>query len=141
MALWLSPHFSLEELTTTQQRSLDNTPSAEVVAVLRQTAERMEGVRRLLGDKVIIVNSGYRSEAVNRAVGGSKTSDHRMGHAVDFTCQGFGDPRRICGELAGASFTFDQLIEEGQWVHLSFGPRSRRQVLTKAGRGYVAGLR
>ena len=83
MALWLSPHFSLEELTATQQRSLDNTPSAEVVAVLRQTAERMEGVRRLLGDKVIIVNSGYRSEAVNRAVGGSKTSDHRRGHAVE----------------------------------------------------------
>lgn len=141
MALWLSPHFSMEELTATQQQKLDNTPSSEVAAILRGTAERMEGVRRLLGDRVITVSSGYRSEAVNRAVGGSKTSDHRTGYAVDFTCHRYGDPRRICGALARSDLTFDQMIEEGRWVHLSFSPRARRQVLTKASRGYVEGLR
>lgn len=141
MALQLSPHFTLAELTTTQQRNLDNTPPAEIVEILRRTAKRMEVVRHLLGDRVITVNSGYRSAAVNRAVGGSKTSDHQTGHAVDFTCQDYGDSRRICGALASASLDFDQLIEEGRWVHISFGPRARRQVLTKAGRGYVEGLR
>lgn len=141
MALWLSPHFSLEELTATQQRKLNNTPSAEIVATLRRTAECMEGVRRLLGDRVIIVSSGYRSEAVNRAVGGSRTSDHRTGHAVDFTCHGYGEPRKICRTLAGAELIFDQLIEEGGWVHLSFAPQARRQVLTKRSSGYVEGLR
>lgn len=141
MALWLSPNFSLEELTATQQRKLDNTPPVEVVAVLRRTAERMEGVRRLLGDHVISVNSGYRSPAVNRAVGGAKTSHHLTGHAVDFTCDGFGDPRSICGAIAGAKLIFDQLIDEGRWVHIGFAPQARRQILTKTGGGYVRGLR
>ena len=141
MTLRLSPHFSLAELTTTRQRELKNTPPAKIVAVLRQTAARMEDVRRLLGDHPITVNSGYRSQAVNAAVGGSKTSDHRTGHAVDFTCRSFGDPRRICRILASTDLPFDQLIDEGTWVHISFSPRNRRQVLTKAGRGYVEGLR
>lgn len=141
MALWLSPHFSMEELTATQQQNLDNTPSSEIGAVLRRTAERMEDVRRLLGDRVITVSSGYRSEAVNRAVGGSRTSDHRTGYAVDFTCHRYGDPKRICAALARSELVFDQLIEEGRWAHLSFSPRARRQILTKAGRGYLEGLR
>lgn len=141
MATWLSPHFSLEELTTTQHRRLGNTPPPDVTATLRRTAECMEGVRRLLGDRVITVTSGYRSPSVNRAVGGAKKSAHLTGHAVDFCCYGFGDPRRVCQAIAGSSIIFDQLIEEGSWAHISFDPRNRREVLTKGRDGFSRGLR
>ncbi|MFN3513931.1 MAG: D-Ala-D-Ala carboxypeptidase family metallohydrolase [Phenylobacterium sp.] len=142
MATWLSPHFTLEELTATQQRGLDNTPSAQVTANLRATAERMEAVRELLGGHPILVSSGYRSPAVNRAVGGAVRSAHLTGQAVDFVCHRFGTPKAICRKLADSPLAFDQLIEEGTWVHVSFDPRLRRQVLTKArGGGYHTGLR
>ncbi len=140
MATWLSPHFSLEELTVTQQRRLNNTPPSDVVAVLRKTAERMEGVRRILGDQAVVVTSGYRSPAVNRAVGGARRSAHLSGHAVDFSCHRFGDPRRVCDALGRSSLLFDQLIEEGGWTHISFAPANRRQVLTKTAARYAPGL-
>jgi hypothetical protein len=140
MATWLTPHFSLEELTATQQRQYDNTPPEDVAATLRRTAACMEEVRRILGDHVVTVNSGYRSPEVNRAVGGARNSAHLTGHAVDFVCRRFGSPREVCELLAASELQFDQLIEEGRWVHISFEPRNRRQVLTKARGGYVAGL-
>lgn len=140
MATWLSPHFSLEELVVTQQRGLDNTPDSEAFKNLKHTAKRMEQVRSLLGDKVIVVTSGYRSLAVNRAVGGARASAHLHGNAADFVCHGFGTPRQICRVLAASNLTFDQLIEEGSWVHISFDPKGRRQMLTKKGAGYVDGL-
>jgi hypothetical protein len=142
VSTWLTRHFALEELIATQQRRYDNTPSPEVRANLKRTAERMEAVRRLLGDKVISVSSGYRSPAVNRAVGGAKASSHLTGHAVDFFCLGYGRPLNVCRAIAGSTLLFDQLIEEGAWTHISFDGRNRRQVLTKAaGGGYVEGLR
>lgn len=137
----LAPHFSLEELTTTDQHFLDNTPPAALLPALRNTALRMEAVRGLLGDRPIHVNSGYRSAAVNRAVGGAIDSAHMTGRACDFICPAFGDPLAICKLLSAAALEFDQLIQEGAWVHISFDPRMRRDVLTKnpAG-GYRIGL-
>ncbi|MBX9706862.1 MAG: DUF882 domain-containing protein [Caulobacteraceae bacterium] len=130
----LSDHFTLAELThsnTALRRGLDNTPPPEVLDQLILTADRMEGVRQLLGDRPIKVSSGYRSPAVNRAVGGSRTSAHRTGHAVDFTCPDFGTPAEVAAHLAKHLTDFDQLIEEfGGWVHIGFGPGKRRQVLT-----------
>lgn len=141
MATRLSPHFTLEELTATQHRRFDNTPSPATLENLRRMAERMEEVRSLLGDRVIKVSSGYRSPAVNSAVGGAKTSAHLSGLAVDFTCQAFGSPAEVCAAIARSGIVFDQLIEEGRWIHLSADPRSRRQVLTKRKNGgYRAGL-
>lgn len=141
MATQLTAHFTLEELSATQHRHFENIPPAEVVAVLRETADRMETVRALLGGKVISVSSGYRSPGLNKAVGGSYTSAHLTGHAVDFNCYGFGDPLAICRELAMSHMAFDQLIEEGSWVHISFDPRLRRQVLTRReDYGYDLGL-
>ena len=140
MATPLTAHFALEELACTQHREFDNIPPPEVVATLRTTAARMEAVRRLLGGRVISVSSGYRSAALNRAVGGSRTSAHLTGHAVDFNCYGFGDPLEVCRALAESDIAFDQLIEEGSWVHVSFDPRMRRQVLTRRPGGYGLGL-
>jgi hypothetical protein len=137
----LTAHFALEELACTQHREFDNTPPPEVVANLRGTAARMEEVRRLLGDRVISVTSGYRCPALNKAVGGSRTSAHLTGHAVDFHCHGFGDALAVCRAIEGSAIPFDQLIEEGSWTHISFDPRMRRQVLTKRdGGGYGVGV-
>lgn len=130
----LSDHFTLAEMThsgTALRRGLDNTPPPEVLDQLILTADRMEGVRQLLGNKPIRVTSGYRSPAVNRAVGGSRTSAHRTGHAVDFTCPDFGTPAEVAAHLAKHLTHFDQLIEEfGGWVHVGFGPGQRGQILT-----------
>ena len=141
MPMQLTAHFALEELACTQHREFDNTPPPEVVGNLRLTAARLEQVRRALGERVISVSSGYRSRALNRAVGGARTSAHLTGHAVDFNCYGFGDPLAVCRVLAASDIAFDQLIEEGSWVHISFDPRLRRQVLTRRdGGGYGLGL-
>ena len=141
----LSPHFSLSEFTISQTASrlgVDNTPDETVIARLKQTAEGMEEVRDLLGGKPILISSGYRSLPVNRALGSSDTSAHVKGYAVDFICPAFGSPLAICKALSKSKgFEFDQLIEEkGQWVHISFDPRMRREVLTYNGLIYKNGL-
>lgn len=132
----LTDHFSLAELTaseTAARRGIDNTPSAEVIKNLTRTAQLLERVRVLLGSKAILVSSGYRSPALNAAVGGSKTSAHMRGLAADFICPGFGTPQAICHRLADLGVEFDQLIQEGTWVHIGLaaeGEKPRRQVLT-----------
>jgi putative chitinase len=138
----LSPHFTLEELTVTN-KPLDNSPSNAILEVLRTTAFYMEQVREVLGNVAIKVNSGYRSPEVNKAVGGSKTSAHLFGYAVDFTASGH-TPYTIANVLARSDIKFDQLIFEGTWVHISFDPKMRREVLTAHRNGdtttYTKGL-
>ncbi|MDP1738926.1 MAG: D-Ala-D-Ala carboxypeptidase family metallohydrolase [Caulobacter sp.] len=134
----LSAHFTLEEMThsnTAARRGLDNTPTGEALANLRVTASRMEAVREVLGGRVITVNSGYRAPAVNAAVGGSATSGHMDGWAVDFNCWSFGDPLAVCRAIVAGGIKFDQLLQEGTWVHISFDPRMRGQVKTKGADG------
>lgn len=131
----------MEELAATEHREFDNTPPPDIVPTLRATALRMEEVRRLLGDRPISVSSGFRCRALNRAVGGARTSAHLTGHAVDFNCYRFGPPMKVCRAIAESDIAFDQLIEEGTWVHISFDPRLRRQVLTRRTDGsYGLGL-
>ncbi len=128
----LSPHFTLAELTvseTAARMGLDNDPPPEVIERLRHTALGLEAVRVRLGAP-IIVSSGFRSLEVNRALGSKDTSDHLRGDAADFICPGFGSPSTIVSALKDSGIQFDQLIEEfGRWVHISFGPRMRGQVL------------
>lgn len=130
----LSPHFTLAEMTvsaTGARLGLSNLPGPRELATLTRTAERMEEVRTLLGNRPILVSSGYRSPAVNRAVGGSGSSAHMSGHAVDFICPAFGTPAEVAAYLAQHLTAFDQIIEEfGDWVHIGFGPGQRCQLLT-----------
>ena len=131
----------LEELTATQQRGLSNDPPPPVLTRLTETARILETVRALLGNRPILVTSGYRSPEVNRAVGGSATSAHMRGEAADFICPAFGSPRAVCRAIAASDLRFDQLIEEnGRWVHLGLGGKWRRQVMTFEGGRYRAGL-
>lgn len=135
----LTPHFSLAELTVTNQK-IDNTPSREVIEVLRTTAFYMEKVREILGNVAITINSGYRSPDVNRAVGGTSNSSHTYGYAVDFTAYGH-TPLTISNVLSKSNLKFDQLIYEKTWVHISFDPRMRGNILTLKGKGkYVKGI-
>jgi hypothetical protein len=135
----LTPHFSLAELTVTNTK-LDNVPSKEVIEVLRTTAFYMEKVREILGNVAITINSGYRSPDVNRQVGGTSNSSHTYGYAVDFTAYGH-TPLTISNILAKSNLKFDQLIYEKTWVHISFDPRMRGNILTLKGKGkYVKGI-
>ncbi|MGL5182464.1 D-Ala-D-Ala carboxypeptidase family metallohydrolase [Herbaspirillum huttiense] len=146
----LTDHFSLAEMTiseTAARKGIDNTPSPAIIKNLTRTAQLLERVRVLLGSKPILVSSGYRSPALNAAVGGSKTSAHMQGLAADFICPGFGTPLAICQRLDSLGVEFDQLIQEGTWVHIGLaaeGIKPRRQVLTarfsSSGTTYGGGL-
>lgn len=133
MTTHLSEHFSLEELTVSAsgaRKGLHNVPPPAELANLRVTAQRMEEVRTLLG-KPVLVLSGYRSPATNRLVGGSLTSAHMSGHAVDFICPGFGSAPQVAAFLAQHLASYDQIIDEfGDWVHIGFGPGLRLQKRT-----------
>jgi hypothetical protein len=128
----LTPHFNLDELTVSQtaaRRGIDNDPPDAVVERLRKTCAGLEQVRALLGHPIFI-SSGYRSPELNAAIGGSDRSAHTQGWAADFICPAYGTPPDIVREIAGSGIKFDQLIEEfGRWVHISFDPRGRQQVL------------
>ena len=127
----LTPHFTLDEATfssTAVRLGIGNQPTLEVIDNLRQSAEGMENVRQLFNVPVR-VNSWYRCPELNKLVGGSANSAHMQGWAVDFTCKPF-TVDAIVQAIAVSEIKFDQLIYEGTWVHISFDPRLRRQVMT-----------
>lgn len=129
----LSPNFSLSELTASQsaaRRGLDNTPSQQVLDNLLFLTKNLEDVRSLLGT-AILISSGYRSPALNKLIGGSKTSQHAVGLAADFTSPRFGTPAEIVKAIKASNINFCQLIlEYDSWVHISFSRiNPRRQTL------------
>ena len=129
----LSAHFSLDELTASQEatrHNIDNTPSEKVVENLRMLATLLEQVRELLGSRSIRISSGYRSLALNRHIGSNDTSAHVRGYAADFTCPSFGTPLAVAKKIAESNLKFDQLIYEQNWIHISCDPKNRRQLLT-----------
>lgn len=143
----LSQHFTLEEFTRSEwaaRHGLPNSPNSDTLQHLIDTAQQMEQVRTLLGDRPITVLSGFRSGRVNAAVGGAPLSAHLIGYAVDFVCPDFGTPFEIANFLEQQqALEFDQLIYEFRdWVHISFDPQMRRQCLSIRARaeGYVNGI-
>lgn len=134
----LSPNFHLDEFTTSQtaqRQGIDNTPPADVLEKLKHTASQMELVRAFLG-KPVLISSGYRSPALNKAVGGSNTSQHTKGEAVDFTSPGFGSPRQIMDAIVKSGINYDQIaLEYNRWIHISFSTKNRKQalIIDKAG--------
>lgn len=135
----LSKYFSLEEMVQSQtavRRGLDNTPPEDIKTNLALTCNLADEVRELLGVPVL-VSSGYRSPAVNAAVGGSPRSAHMSGYALDFIAPGYGTPEDIVTAIHKSKINFDQIIMEGTWVHLSFAPAMRREALVKTSDGFV----
>ncbi|MBF8660489.1 D-Ala-D-Ala carboxypeptidase family metallohydrolase [Pseudomonas putida] len=140
----LTPHFTLYEMTVSQvaaRNNVDNTPSQSIIDNLRLLCETLEQVRALW-NAPIVISSGYRSEQVNRLLGGASNSQHMQGLAADFTVVER-SPRDTVHRISTSPIAFDQLIlEYDRWVHLSVTPGvPRRQVLTlRKGAGYLAGL-
>ena len=142
----LSPHFSLAELVASQvatRKGIDNAPAAAIVANLTRLAALLEQVRALVGAPIAI-SSGYRSPALNKAVGGAANSAHVLGLAADISTAKLA-PKALALLIRQSDITFDQLIYEGTWVHIGLSTGvPRRQVLTAkfAGGGvsYVAGI-
>lgn len=128
----MSEHFSIAELTFSQtatRRGIDNTPSEQVSANLRRLMETLELVRALVG-KPLMISSGYRSPALNIAVGGAKDSAHVQGLAADINVAGM-TPKTLAGLIRDSGIAFDQLIYEGTWVHIGLAAGTLRQeVLT-----------
>ncbi len=135
----MTPHFTLAELTATQHRWFDNTPNEQEKANLMRLAEFLERVKFMLDMRPIMISSGFRSKAVNDAVGSKDTSQHRLGCAADFRVPGM-TPDEVVRVLVASGLPYDQIIREfDSWVHISVPshanhpPRRQALIIDKAG--------
>lgn len=153
----LTNNFTLEELTkseTALRQGIDNTPTVEVVENLKVLCEKvLQPVRDHFG-RGVKVNSGFRSLAVNAAVGGvqgAKPSDHTRGMAADIEIPGL--PNAELAQWIEANLEYTQVILEfytqgipdSGWVHVSYDPANlKKQSLTAVKREgktvYLPGL-
>ena len=136
----LSEHFSLRELTKTKT-GIENVPNEEQVNNLKRLCGWLEQLRRRWnniygdGDDPIIINSGFRSSEVNKAVGGATLSNHLTGCAVDIRCIGVEQAIRYASLLLDISDLnkedFDELLIEQKahiyWIHFAVKPRGNRR--------------
>ena len=140
----LSEHFTFEELTHTVHREFDNTPNVEETENLTRLAEFLERIKIVLDGKPIMVNSAFRSEAVNNAVGSRNTSQHRIGCAADIRVPGM-TPDEVVKAVIASGIGYDQIIREfDRWTHISvpntkdMTPRRQALIIDKSGtRQYV----
>lgn len=115
----LTEHFTLEELTYTDHRELENTPNETEFANIQRLAEFLEAVKVVLEGKPIMVNSAFRSKAVNDAVGSKDTSQHRIGCAADIRVPNM-TPDAVVRAIIASDLPYDQVIEEySRWTHVS----------------------
>jgi len=135
----LSKNFSLDEFLVSQkakENNIDNTPSGEVIENLRKLVLNiLQPLRDKFGQ--VGITSGYRSPALNAAVGGAKDSQHQYGMAADIHVPGMGNDK--LAEYIRDNFDFDQVILEfhtagnpsSGWVHVSYNaPHNRKESLT-----------
>jgi putative chitinase len=129
----LTTHFTLEELTITDHREFSNEPNELEKANLMRLAVFLEQVKTVLGGKPIMVNSAFRSKAVNDAVGSKDSSQHRVGCAADLRVPGM-TPNEVVQAIIASDLGFDQVIREfDRWTHISVpnhpDDKPRRQAL------------
>jgi zinc D-Ala-D-Ala carboxypeptidase len=131
----LSKNFNLAELIKTNVRQFDNMPNMTAIDNLQLLVDNvLQPVRDHFGP--VVVTSGYRSPEVNKAIGGSASSDHCKGMAADFEV--FGVPNKVVAEWVRDNCKFRQLILEfpganpnDGWVHAAFNKDDLKgQVLT-----------
>ena len=136
----LSPHFTIGELTKTKV-NLRNVPNEAQVENLKHLCGWLEQLRRRWnnlygeGDDPIIINSGFRSPEVNKAVGGATLSNHLTGCAVDIRCVGIEQALRYAVILLDISDMnredYDELLIEQKshsyWIHFAVKPSCNRR--------------
>ncbi len=132
----LSKHFTLDEFVksaTATRKNIDNTPDEKSLKNIQALVDNILEPLRVHYGRPIIITSGYRCTKLNTAVGGSSTSQHQTGEAVDI--RSVSDKREDNKELFDMirmmNLPFDQLINEYNydWIHVSYSNRNRRQVL------------
>ena len=135
----LTDHFTLEELTHTDHRELDNTPNDAELENIKRLAEFLEELKTVLGGKPIMVNSAFRCKQVNDAVGSKDSSQHRVGCAADIRVPGM-TPDQVVRAVVGSDLPFDQVIREfDRWTHISVpntvdtAPRKQALIIDKQG--------
>jgi hypothetical protein len=135
----LTPHFTLEELTHTDHRTIENVPNSTEINNLKRVAELLEQVKVVLNNNPIMVNSGFRCKELNDAVGSKDSSQHRIGCAADIRVPGL-SPDQVVQAILNSPIQFDQLIREfDSWTHISvpnepFGnPRKQVLIIDKQG--------
>jgi zinc D-Ala-D-Ala carboxypeptidase len=135
----LSPNFTLDELTHTDHRELSNEPNESETANLQRLADFLEQVKTVLGGKPVMVNSAFRSKAVNDAVGSKDTSQHRIGCAADIRVPGM-TPDEVVRAVIASGLGYDQIIREfDRWTHISVpntvdtAPRRQALIIDRAG--------
>lgn len=144
----LAKNFQLSEFLvsqTAERLRLDNTPNSQTIANLRLLCEKILQPIRDNFNKPVVITSGYRSPSVNRAIGGSKSSQHMTGQAADFTIPGI-DNYNLAKWIEN-SLNYDQLILEFYtggntgWVHVGYSTRHLNQELTINRHGTFQGLK
>lgn len=124
----------MQELTRSakaEKLGIDNTPPPLIKVRLKALINNiLDPVREMWG-KAIIVNSGFRCPQLNKALGGATNSQHMSGEAADITTGTISGNKLLFKMIQESDLPFDQLIDEKnyQWIHISYGPRNRRQVL------------
>ena len=127
-------YFTIKELSkssTATKLGINNTPNSEIVSNLEKLVDSILDPLREEYGKPIQVNSGYRCDALNKAVGGSKTSHHRYGLAADITGKSKFENRKLFILAQQLDLPFDQLIDESDysWIHISYSDKPRKQIL------------
>lgn len=131
-------YFTIEELcrsTVAQQRGIDNTPTEEIKENLEYLIDNLlDKIREEYGNP-ITVNSGYRCDELNEAVGGVSNSQHRTGEAADITVGSIEDNKVLFNLIKDSGLEFDQLIWEngGVWVHVSLKRENNRKQILEIG--------
>ena len=126
----LSNNLSVKEVTksnTARRFGIDNRPTIEHLQNLKAIALNIFQPARNHFKKPIFVSSGYRSEDLNEKIGGSKTSQHSKGQALDLDAHTFGGlTNKELFDFISEHLEFDQIIwefgtdEEPDWVHVSY---------------------
>ena len=138
----LSEHLSLSEVTRSdmaKRKGISNTPTPEHIENFKKLAENIfEPIRKHFGVPILI-SSGYRSKELNTAIGGSLTSQHCQGKAIDIDmdASSSGVTNKMVFDFIKDKLSYDQLIFEfgtkdaPDWVHVSFEStgKQRKQVL------------
>lgn len=128
-------YFSIVELCHSDYaiaNSIDNSPSEYVKQNLQALIGNILDPLRIAVNSPIIVSSGYRSPALNKALGGANTSQHLRGQAADIKSKII-KPALLCQIIIDLKLPFDQLINEfDQWVHVSYNAHRKRGEYLKA---------